>query len=153
MTCRAPSNTVTCSGTPTGAAMTYDAERRLATWQNTPSNPTSTAAYWSDGEGHRVAQTYNGVTTYYIGGDEDVTGATLLKYYHIPGLPVLGTIVGVTRTYLASDGLGSESVDLSYNGSVLATSLYGPYGVGRYATGTMPSSQGYTGQRQWAGLL
>ncbi|MGH2487276.1 MAG: RHS repeat-associated core domain-containing protein, partial [Ktedonobacterales bacterium] len=76
---------------------------------------------------------------------------TLLKYYHIPGLPVLGTITGVTRTYLASDGLGSETVDLSYNGSVLATALYGPYGVGRYATGTMPTSKGYTGQRQDSG--
>ena len=151
MTCRAPTNTVTCSGTPTGAAMTYDNERRLATWQNQPSNPTSTAAYWYDGEGHRVAQTLSGTTTYYVGDDEEITGSTLLKYYHIPGLPVLGTIVGVTRTYLASDGLGSESVDLSYNGSVLATALYGPYGVGRYATGTMPSSKGYTGQRQDSG--
>ena len=131
--------------------MTYDNERRLATWQNTPSNPTSTASYWYDGEGHRVAQTLNGTTTYYIGDDEEITGSTLLKYYHIPNLPVLGTIVGVTRTYLASDGLGSESVDLSYNGSVLATALYGPYGVGRYATGTMPSSKGYTGQRQDSG--
>jgi YD repeat-containing protein len=51
MTCRAPTNTVTCSGTPTGAVMTYDNERRLATWQNTPSNPTSTALNCCDGEG------------------------------------------------------------------------------------------------------
>ena len=98
-----------------------------------------------------MAQTLNGTTTSYVGDDEEVTGGTLLKYYHIPNLPVLGTIVGVTRTYLASDGLGSESVDLSYNGSALATALYGPYGVGRYATGTMPSSKGYTGQRQDSG--
>ena len=65
--------------------------------------------------------------------------------------PCGGSLTGVTRTYLASDGLGSESVDLSYNGSVLATALYGPYGVGLYATGTMPSSKGYTGQRQDSG--
>ena len=123
----------------------------LATWQNTPSNPTSTASYWYDGEGQRVAQTLNGTTTYYVGSDEEITGGTLLKYYHIPGLPVLGTITGVTRTYLASDGLGSETVDLSYNGSVLATALYGPYGAGRYSTGTMPTSKGYTGQRQDSG--
>ena len=34
---------------------------------------------------------------------------------------------------------------------MLATALYGPYGVGRYATGTMPSSKDYTGQRQDSG--
>ncbi|HKV83119.1 MAG TPA: hypothetical protein VJN88_01090 [Ktedonobacterales bacterium] len=67
MTCRAPTSSDTCSGTPTGAVMMYDNERRLATWQNTPSNPTSTASYWYDGEGARVAQTLNGVTTYYEG--------------------------------------------------------------------------------------
>lgn len=32
MACRSPSNTVTCFGSPTGAAMTYDVERRLAMW-------------------------------------------------------------------------------------------------------------------------
>ncbi len=69
MTCRAPTNTVTCAGTSTGAVLTYDNERRLATWQKTPSAPTSTAAYWYDGEGNRVAQTLNGVTTYYVGSD------------------------------------------------------------------------------------
>lgn len=79
MTRRAPTNTVTCSGATTGAVMTYDAERRLATWRKLPSNPTSTAAYWYDGEGHRVAQIYNGATTYYIGDDEEITGGTLLK--------------------------------------------------------------------------
>ncbi|MGH2503232.1 MAG: RHS repeat-associated core domain-containing protein [Ktedonobacterales bacterium] len=42
-------------------------------------------------------------------------------------------------------------MDLSYNGSVLATALFRPYGVGRYATGTMPTSKGYTGQRQDSG--
>ena len=57
MTCRAPSTTVTCSGTPSGAVMTYDNQRRLDTWQNTPSNSTSMASYWYDGEGHRVGAT------------------------------------------------------------------------------------------------
>jgi len=42
MVCRAPTASQTCAGTPTGATLTYDNEGRLATWQNTPSSPTTT---------------------------------------------------------------------------------------------------------------
>ena len=35
MQCRAPTSTTTCAGgTPTGAALDYDAERRLSHWQS-----------------------------------------------------------------------------------------------------------------------
>ena len=42
MVCRAPTASQTCAGTPTGAALTYDNEGRLGTWQNAPSSPTTT---------------------------------------------------------------------------------------------------------------
>ena len=54
MTSRAPTTSLTWTGTPTGQTMTYDAMRRLLSWQNTASSPTSTASYAYDGEGKRV---------------------------------------------------------------------------------------------------
>ena len=48
---------MTCvGGSPTGAVMSYDTERRLASWASAPSNPGATAAYAYDGEGQRAAQ-------------------------------------------------------------------------------------------------
>ena len=34
MQCRAPTSATTCAGTPTGAHLDYDAERRLSHWQS-----------------------------------------------------------------------------------------------------------------------
>jgi len=49
-TCRALTSATTCSGsTQTGQQLSYDAEGRLTSWQNTPSSPTSTASYLYDG--------------------------------------------------------------------------------------------------------
>jgi YD repeat-containing protein len=85
MTCRAPTGSTTCSGTPTGAQLTYDNEGRLTAWQNAPSNPTSTEAMAYDGEGNRVALQVNGGTpTYYLGNLEEVTGSMLTKYFSAP---------------------------------------------------------------------
>lgn len=57
MVCRAPTSSTTCAGqTQTGAQLSYDNERRLATWQNAPTNPTSSTSNLYDGEGHRVEQ-------------------------------------------------------------------------------------------------
>src|SRR6185312_4010989 len=41
MTCRAPTISATCSGTPTGAVLSFDNEGRLSTWQNAPTSPTT----------------------------------------------------------------------------------------------------------------
>jgi hypothetical protein len=40
LACRAPPPAATCTGGPTGAPLSYDAEGRLAAWQNTPAIPT-----------------------------------------------------------------------------------------------------------------
>lgn len=64
MLCRAPTSSTTCSGTQTGAQLTYDRERRASHWQNTPSSPTSTDDLRYDGDGTRVEQrTVQGGTT------------------------------------------------------------------------------------------
>lgn len=124
MVCRAPTSAATCSGNPTtGQQLGYDNERRLTSWQNAPSSPTTTAAYAYDGEGNRVAQkvTASGTTTttttrYLAGGLEDVTisgsTVTLVKYEHVLGLcsvVIVGSGPSEAVSYLATDGLGPAS--------------------------------------------
>ncbi|HEY7343326.1 MAG TPA: RHS repeat-associated core domain-containing protein [Ktedonobacterales bacterium] len=156
MTCRAPTSALSCAGgSPTGASLTYDAERRLKYWQNGQNGQPITSQVWFlyDGEGHRVEQYVSGGSgshTYYLPGNlEEVTpSGTLVKYYTAGGI-ALGenTTTGSTGiSYLASDGLGSVSEALNQTGTATGSTLYGPYGSVRYSTGTLPTSKGFTGQ-------
>jgi YD repeat-containing protein len=74
MTCRAPSGSSTCAGTQTGAQLGFNNEGELASWQNAPSSPSTTAQFLYDGQGQRVAQavTQGGTTTttVYVGSVE-----------------------------------------------------------------------------------
>jgi RHS repeat-associated protein len=154
MTCRAPSSGLTCSGTQTGAQLIYNNEGELSTWQNQPSSPTSTAAFLYDGQGNRVVQqsTSSGATTttVYVGSMEEdsTTGTSTTKttYYYANGVRIATAANGVF-SFLASDGLGSANATLNNSGSVTASVLYAPYGSSRYASGAMPTSFGFTGQR------
>ncbi len=153
MSCRAPTSSSTCTGTQTGAQLTYNTEGQLSNWQNQPSNPTSTASFLYDGQGKRVAQqtTVGGstTTTVYVGDLEEdaTTGGTTSKtsYYYAGGWRFAVAVNGAV-SYLASDGLGSANVTLSANGNVTAAVLYAPYGSVRYMTGSMPTDHGFTGQ-------
>ncbi len=151
LTCRAATSAITCAGSsPTGATLSYDNAGQLATWQNTPTAPTSTAQYLYDGEGNRVQQvaTTGGVTTTtsYIGSLEEIstTGATTTTtaYYGSIALSVNGAL-----SYTLSDGLGSVSEAVNTSGAVTASQLYAPYGNVRFQSGTLPTDQGFTGQR------
>ena len=132
--------------------MTYDAMRRLLSWQNAASSPTSTASYAYDGEGNRVWQqtTSSGTTTTttYVGTYEEIatTGSTTntIQYYQAGGVAAIS--VNGTLSYLVSDTLGSVSEALSSTGSMQAAQLYLPYGGGRYSSGTMPTTYGFTDQ-------
>jgi RHS repeat-associated protein len=153
MTCRAPNSSLTCSGTPTGQPLGYDAMRRQIRWQDATTSPTTTAQYAYNGSGERVEQqvTSGGTTTttLYIGGYEEIaiTGSqtTTTKYYQAGTLTVES--VNGTLYYLVGDTLGSVSVTLTSGGSVQSTQLYAPYGGVRYSQGTMPTSYGFTHQR------
>jgi RHS repeat-associated protein len=150
MTCRAPSSSLTCSGTATGQVLVYDQLRRLLTWKHQTNSPT-TEGYVYDGEGNRVerAVTTNGTTTvtYTIGSYEDVTtvngSTTITTYYGKSAVNANGTLA-----YLVDDGLGSVSESLSATGSVQGAQLFAPYGSVRYSTGSFPGPQAFTGQRQ-----
>ena len=153
MTCRAPTNATTCSGTQTGQILNWDQEGRLSTWQNQPSSPTSVVNYLYDGEGQRVAQKakVSGVTTVTasIGSLEEVqTGGSTqtTTYYAIGGIRIAATVNG-TWSYFGYDLLGSQVLVLDNAGNVAGSQLYGPYGNQRYITGVLPTSIGFTGQR------
>ncbi len=154
LTCRAPGSTTTCSGTQTGQQLSYDMEGRLASWQNQPGTPSSTANYLYDGAGNRVAMqtTVNGTTTLtaYIGGIEEVqtTGGatTTTTYYTVSGTRIAARVNG-TLYYFGYDALGSQVAVLDSNGNLVGSQLYGPYGNSRYSSGILPTSIGFTGQR------
>ncbi len=151
MVCRAPTSATTCTGgSPTGAQLAYDAERRLTHYQNIPgASPDVEAWYLYDGEGNRVEQAVKqaGVTTstYYLaGGTEEVrSDGSLIKYYGGLGLNTGST--ASTISYLASDGLGSLQVTLNSSGSATALQLHAAYGAVRYTNGVFPTSKGFTG--------
>lgn len=148
MTCRALTSAATCSGTPTGAQLTYDNEGRLIAWQNTPSNPTSTETIAYDGEGHAVArQTNGGTPTYYLSTLEEIAGSMLTKYFTATGLPTIvrnGT--GGALSYLMADAQDSLEEAVGGGGSVTFQQLYSPYGGVRYSSGSAPTLRFYTGQ-------
>jgi RHS repeat-associated protein len=153
MTCRAPTSGQTCSGTLTGAALTYDNEGRLTQWQNAQSSPTSTDSFLYDGEGNRVEQqsavSGTTTTTVYVGGMEELkttAGSTTTTTYYTLGRQRIALAVNGTLSYLASDLLGSTTVALDGAGNVSASQLFAPYGTSRYVSGTMPTDRGFTGQ-------
>jgi len=151
MTCRAPGSGVTCGGSsPNGQTMTYDAERQLAHWQNTPSSPATQDDYLYDGGGQRAMQYVNvsgtiTTTAYLLGGLEESTGGVITKYLGVAGLPQ-AVRVGSTLSYLTTDGLGSVSESFDTAGNETATQLFAPYGTVRYAANSMPTTKGFPGQ-------
>jgi RHS repeat-associated protein len=103
------------------------------------------------------AATHHGELRLYLAGQqvaqaitsEGTTTTTLTKGENVPGVcsvVLTGSGPSETVSYVATDGLGSVSEALSSSGTVTAQQLDGPYGVGRYASGTMPTAKGYTGQ-------
>jgi RHS repeat-associated protein len=98
-----------------------------------------------------VTQGGTTTTTVYVGGVEEVAtsgGTTTTTLYYYAGGTRIGLSVNGTKSYLAADGLGSATVTLSSGGTATAGRLYAPYGGVRYSSGTMPTSYGFTGQRE-----
>ncbi|HVB23492.1 MAG TPA: hypothetical protein VNG51_16255 [Ktedonobacteraceae bacterium] len=127
----------TCGGSsPNGAAMTYDAAGRLATW-TAPSGATASDSFLYDNAGNRVLQTTsntsNGTTTTtdtitFDGYTEtSITNGTTttIKYYSLNGQKVAMHWNGVLY-YLLSDSLGSSTVALKYDGTTQAAQLFAP---------------------------
>ncbi len=150
----APTATSTPSGptstptrTPTAAATPS------ATWTPTATQPPAFtgATFVYDGDGNRVAQTINGVTTYFIGGIYEVTGSTVTKYY-FAGSQRVAMRRNSTLSYLLADHLGSTSLVVNdvttgvWANDVVSELRYKPWGEVRYTSGAQQTQYQYTGQ-------
>jgi YD repeat-containing protein len=122
------------------ADLTYDAENRLARVSGGAS-----ASFVYDGDGQRVAQTINDVTTYFIGNYYEVTNGVVTKYYYAGGQRIALRQNG-TLYYLLSDHLGSTTLVTDASGNIVSELRYKPWGETRYNSGSTPTRYQYTGQ-------
>ncbi len=142
---------------PSGVSNTYDFENKML------SRGTTTIVY--DGDGNRVSETFNGVTTSYLIDDRNPTGLS----------QVLDELVGgsVTRTYAYGlqrisenqfdgstwvpsfygyDGHGSVRFLSNSAGTVTDTYQYDAFGRLINITGSTPNSFLYSGEQYDANL-
>ncbi len=120
--------------------------------QAMPALNTTSATFMYDGDGNRVAQTVNGVTTYFIGNYYEVTGQIITKYYYA-GSQRVAMRQGSTLYYLLSDHLNSTSLTLDASGNVVSELRYTAWGVVRYQAGTAPTQYQFTGQYSYVGTF
>ena len=127
----------------------YDAENRLISL----TEGISTTTYTYNGDGDRVSQTVDGVTTTYVNDTAapltmllaEITGTDTIYYLH--GLDLVAQNDGVGSEYFAYDGLGSVRQALDSAEAVLCTQTFDPYGNLYASTGTDSTSFGFTGEQ------
>ncbi len=137
--------------------LTYDAENHLT--GVTSSNNSVTATFVYDGDGNRVkaviTQASNTTRTTFIGNYLEWTtvGTNILRnyYYYAGGTRIAGrhydSNLGTNTLYwLLSDQLGSTTITANQNGSFNSELRYKAWGDQRYASGTTPTNDQFTGQ-------
>ena len=154
----------------------YNAENRIASIVKLASGTCNAPDYanamqWDfayDGDGVRTAQGYttydaNGlpqgttITRYYFGGAVETTGSSVKKYYSFAGQTIAMKDDDFATSgfkYFLSDHLGSVSLVLGEDGTILEQQRYLPFGAPRtmppYASVTSTDFT-YTGQRDLPG--
>jgi RHS repeat-associated protein len=100
--------------------------------------------------GQRVKSTMGGVTTVHISNYFEWSGsANNKKQYYYAGSARIAERSGSSTLYwLVGDHLGSTTVVADSAGNQAAVQLYMPWGQQRYSSGSLPTSFGFTGQRQ-----
>jgi len=98
-----------------------------------------------------VAQTVNGVTTYFVGNHYELTNGVVTKYY-FAGATRLAVRTNGTLSYLLGDHLGSSSVTTNASGVKTASALYKAFGETRFSSGALGTDYKFTGQREQAEL-
>ena len=142
-----PAVTPTASRTPTPTT-TQTATHTPTTGPTATPAPFTGASFIYDGDGNRVAQTINNVTTYFVGNYYEVTGSTVTKYYYA-GAQRVAMRKGSTLSYLLSDHLGSTSLTLDAGGNLISELRYKAWGEVRYASGVTSTEYTFTGQRSY----
>ena len=110
----------------------------------------ATASFVYDGDGRRVKGTVNGVTSYYVGDQYEVSGGVVKKYYTAGGRRI-ALRSGGTLTWLLSDHLGGTAVTVSGTAET-GEVRYKAFGATRFTSGTTPTSVRFTGQQEAASL-
>jgi RHS repeat-associated protein len=98
-----------------------------------------------------VKGTVAGVTTTYVGGHYEVQGSTTRKYYYL-GAQRVAMLENSTVYYILGDHLGSTSLIVNSTAGLYGENRYKAFGETRYTSGTIPTTFGFTGQRQESGL-
>ena len=130
--------------------MGYDVENHMV---SQTSENYYTGSYLYDGDGVRVGQTVNGISTYYFaGGAYEVTvpgtgDQTVKKYYSIAG-QMVAMDDGSGLQYILTDHLGSVVAVLSSIGALESQQRYLPSGKQRNLPNAITQTDyNYTGQR------
>jgi RHS repeat-associated protein len=123
-----------------GRSIAYDGANRIANING--------ATYAYDGEGRRVKKTVNGVTTYYLSDDYEVTNGVATKYILLSGM-LIAKRVGTAQSWIHTDAMGSLESETDSRGGELQRKVYKPYGdILSTLSSTYVESRGFTGQRQ-----
>ena len=117
------------------------------------SDGANTTTYAYNGDGDRVSQAVDGVTTTYLLDIAtpltmvlaEQTGSETIAYLH--GLDLVAQSDGVTTEYFAYDGLGSVRQVADATGSPLLAQTFDPYGSVFASVGSGTSSFGFTGEQ------
>ncbi len=95
------------------------------------------ATFLYDHDGRRVAQTVNGVTTYFVGGHYEVTGSQVTKYYFAGTTRIAMRKYTIPQSmgveYFLGDHLGSTSITTDANGAKVSEMRYKAWGEVRYS--------------------
>jgi RHS repeat-associated protein len=114
--------------------------------------PPQLSSFVYNGDGDRVSQTNDGVTTSYVVNTVpnlaavlmETTGATTT--YHVYGHDLLYSITGATPRYHHADALGSTIAITDASGSVEQTLDYDVFGTLRSSTGVNGTKYTFTGE-------
>jgi RHS repeat-associated protein len=123
----------------------YDLENRPIAI--TKDGVTTLFAYGPDGE--RVSKSYGGTTTYYLGGEADIT------FNSVTPSGLLSSQIhadvrreGTQTLYLIKDHLASNRLTIPQSAAALQAHAYGPYGNPRITNAaTVPTGRGYINER------
>ena len=124
--------------------LAYDAENRLV---EVKKNSVVMASFVYNGDGQRVKQTLNSVTTVFIGEYYQQTGSSVTKYY-TAGAQQIAVRASVGLRYVFADHLGSSSVTADASGGNVLRQLYTAWGTTRSAN-RVGTEYAFTGQFEY----
>jgi YD repeat-containing protein len=119
----------------------YEVKNRLT---QVKKNSAVVATFTYNGDGQRVKQTLNGVTTTFVGETYEITGAAVKKHYHA-GAQIVAYRDSGTLRYVIGDHLGSSTMTADASGGNVTRQLFKAWGETR-SSGSLGTKYQFTGQ-------